>query len=347
MAAMSKGGLFLALVLMLAACAPHQSRVPRGAEDWPVNKRVQRLPPAQPLPPPKPQWVAREVTPDAVEVPAQTYVVRPGDTLRRISDRLGASSEAIARANNIPPPFIIRVGERLSIPGGRYHRVKSGETGIAIARAYGVSWSKVVDGNALEEPYVLRVGQKLLLPSARQVAAMSLEDRARAFTIDIGDLITGGEPAAEESAATAPRPATPDQGPVVAPSSFAGRFDWPARGTILSRYGAKPGGRFNDGINIRAAAGSPVRAAADGVIAYAGDTLPGFGNLILIKHGGNWVTAYAHADALLVGRGQIVKRGDVIARAGQTGSVDEPQVHFEIREGRKPLDPLTLLPKSG
>src|SRR3546814_16357 len=160
MAAMSQGGLFLAMVLMLAACAPHQSRVPRGSEDWPVNKRVPRLPPAQPLPPPKPQWVAREVTPDAVEVPAQTYVVRPGDTLRRISDRLGASSEAIARANNIPPPFIIRVGERLSIPGGRYHRVKSGETGIAIARAYGVSWSKVVDGNALEEPYVLRVGQK-------------------------------------------------------------------------------------------------------------------------------------------------------------------------------------------
>src|SRR3546814_16858305 len=92
----------------------------------------------------------------------------------------------------------IRVGERLSRPGGGYHREKSGETGIAIARAYGVSCSKVVDVNALEEPYVLRVGKKLLLPSARQVAAMSLEDRARAFTIDIGDLITGGEPAAEE-----------------------------------------------------------------------------------------------------------------------------------------------------
>src|SRR3546814_1905289 len=108
-----------------------------------------------------------------------------------------AHPEAIARANNIPPPFIIRVGERLSIPGGRYHRVKSGETGIAIARAYGVSWSKVVDGNALEEPYVLRVGQKLLLPSARQVAAMSLEDRARAFTIDIGDLIRSEEHTSE------------------------------------------------------------------------------------------------------------------------------------------------------
>src|SRR3546814_12165211 len=93
MAAMSKGGLFLALVLMLAACAPHQSRVPRGAEDWPVNKRVQRLPPAQPLPPPKPQWVAREVTPDAVEVPAQPSVVRPGDPLRPRPSLPGAPSE--------------------------------------------------------------------------------------------------------------------------------------------------------------------------------------------------------------------------------------------------------------
>src|SRR3546814_16689552 len=130
---------------MLAACAPHQSRVPRGAEDWPVNKRVQRLPPAQPLPPPKPQWVAREVTPDAVEVPAQTYVVRPGDTLRRISDRLGASSEASPRANNIPPPLLLRVGERMSIQRGRYTHVKPGETGLYIASASTVSTSQKVD----------------------------------------------------------------------------------------------------------------------------------------------------------------------------------------------------------
>lgn len=345
---MLKGGLFLGLVLMLAACAPQQSRVPRGAENWPVSKRIQRLPQAQALPSPKPAWVARDVVADATEVAAQSYVVQPGDTLRRISDRLGASSEAIARANNIQPPFVIRIGQRLSIPGGRYHRVKSGETGIAIARAYGASWSKVVDANDLEEPYVLRVGQKLLLPSVHEVASMSMEERARAFTLDIGDLITGGEPAAEEHAATAPKPATPAAPqPVVAPSSFAGRFDWPARGTILSRFGAKPGGRFNDGINIRAARGEPIRAAGDGVVAYAGDTLPGFGWLVLIKHGSNWVTAYAHADALLVARGQTVKKGDIIARAGETGSVDEPQVHFEIREGRKPVDPLTLLPKLG
>src|SRR3546814_11564114 len=117
----------------------------------------------------------------------------------------------------------------------------------------------------------------------------------------MGDLITGGEPAAEESAATAPRPATPDQGPVVAPSSFAGTFDWPARGAILSRYGAKPGGRFNDGINIRAAAGSPVRAAAAGVIAYAGEPLPGFGTLLLTNHSRNRETASPRPAARTVG----------------------------------------------
>lgn len=356
---MRKGGLFLGLLVMLAACAPQQVGPPRAAENWPVHKRIQRvptqkpLPPARPLPPPRPEWVARDVVASATEVPAQTYTVQPGDTLRRISDRLGASSEAIARANGIPSPFVIRVGQKLKIPGGRYHRVQAGETGIAIARAYAVPWSRVIEANQLEDPYVLRDGQKLLLPSKQEIAAMSMEERARAFRIDIADLISGGEPAAADSAEARPvqssapgKPAPPIQ-PVVAPASFAGGFGWPLKGTILSGFGPKAGGRFNDGINIKAAMGEPVRAAADGVVAYADSTLPGFGGLVLIKHGGNIVTAYAHAEALLVSRGQAVKKGDIIARAGETGSVDEPQLHFEIRQGRKPIDPLALLPGRG
>lgn len=348
---MQKGSLLLLPAMAwLAACAAQHTPVPRAAANWPEAKRIQKLPPAQALPPPKPQWVARGVVADAIEVPAQTIVVKPGDTLRGLSDRTGASSEAIAKANGIAPPFTIRVGERLHIPGGRYHRVKAGETGIAIARAYGVGWARVVEANQLEEPYTLRDGQKLLLPSKREVAAMSLEERARAFQIDIGDLITGGEPAEQQSVAATPsqpaRPSSPVR-PVAAPTTFAGRFGWPIKGPILSGYGAKAGGRFNDGINIKAATGAPVRAAADGVVAYADDTLPGFGGLVLIKHGSNLVTAYAHAETLLVTRGQAVKKGDIIARAGQTGSVDEPQVHFEIREGRKPIDPLAVLPAAG
>lgn len=362
---MSKGvSVFVALAL-LAGCAPQHSRVPVGAQNWPESKRIQRLPPAQALPPPKPAWVARDVVPDATEVAEQTYIVQPGDTLRRISDRLGAASEAIARANNIAPPFIIKVGQRLRIPGGRYHRVKTGETGIAIARAYGVAWGRVIDANNLADPYILRNGQKLLLPTAREVAAMSLEDRARAFRIEIDDLITGSEPAGPEQVAstapTSPSVSAPAKTPASpAPpaslsgtqtgaqiASFASDFSWPVKGRILSRFGPKPGGRFNDGINIKASAGDSVRAAADGVVAYAGNTIPGFGGLVLIKHDGNWVTAYAHAESLLVTRGQKVKKGDIIARAGDTGSVDEPQVHFEIREGRRPVDPLKHLPSLG
>jgi len=355
---MRTGAVFLLLTLAVAACAPRHERMPRAAANWPESMRIQKLPQAQAPPaktrapaPPASQWVPRPVVADATEVPAQAYVVKPGDTLRRISDRTGASSEAIARANNIQPPFLIRIGERLKIPGGRYHRVKQGETGIAIARAYGVQWSRIIDANQLDEPYILRAGQKLLLPTAREVAAMSMEDRAKAFRIDIADLISGGEPAEDETPVRHPAKSPAGQQasaaagkPVVAPSTFSGGFVWPVKGKVLSTFGAKSGGRFNDGINIKADLGEPVHAAADGVVAFAGDTIPGFGQLILIKHGDNWVTAYAHAQALLVSRGQTVKKGQVIARAGQTGAVDEPQVHFEIRQGRRPVDPLSRLP---
>lgn len=345
----------LACLATLAACAPQQPPVPPGeVAPPPAAAPSMPAPPASvpaPTPAQRPAWVARAVVPDAVEIQSSTYIVKAGDTLRRISDHTGAASEAIARANNLPPPFLIRVGQRLTIPGGRWHKVKPGETGIAISRAYGVDWLKVVEINRLEEPYILRDGQKLLLPSKAEVAAMTLEERAAAFELDIDDLITGGEPAASEAAARRPsppatptRPLPPGQPVVESATAAPGQFSWPVDGTILSRFGPKPGGRYNDGINIRAAAGTPVRAAAEGSVAYAGNDIPGFGGLILVKHGGGWITAYAHADALLVQRGQAVKRGDVIARAGQTGSVDEPQVHFEIREGRKPVDPLKYLP---
>lgn len=233
------------------------------------------------------------------------------------------------------------------VAGGRLHIVKPGETGIAIARAYGVAWDKVAAANGLKPPYLLEVGTRLLLPSATQVAAMSMEDRARAFSIDIDDIITGGEPAIA-AANPAPRPKTPATAPprVVALPALTGdvpRFAWPVEGRILSGFGAKPGGRFNDGVNLKTSNGAPVRAAGDGVIAYAGDAIPGFGNLILVKHAGNYVTAYAHNEALLVARGRRVAQGDVIARAGSTGAVSEPQLHFEIRRGRVPVDPARLI----
>lgn len=120
-------------------------------------------------------------------------------------------------------------------------------------------------------------------------------------------------------------------------------FDWPLRGKVISEYGSLASGERNDGINIAATLGSPVHAAADGVVSYTGNELKGYGNLILIRHSGDYVTAYAHTETILVTRGDKVVRGQVIAYAGTTGGVDVPQLHFEIRHGTAPVNPRPLL----
>ncbi len=147
-----------------------------------------------------------------------------------------------------------------------------------------------------------------------------------------------------------------------APSAFApgavaglgrGRFVWPVRGAILSRFGAKGLGQRNDGVDIAAGPGDPVHAAAAGEVVYAGDHIPGYGNLVLVKHPGGWVTAYAHLSHIDVKMRESVAQGEPVGEAGQTGAVDRPQVHFEIRyaagpaEKARPVDPVTLLPAAG
>ncbi len=123
----------------------------------------------------------------------------------------------------------------------------------------------------------------------------------------------------------------------------SGLFLWPLRGKILSGYGAKDGGLFNDGINIAARRGESVVAAGDGVVVYAGNEIRGFGNLVLIKHANGWMTAYAHNDRLLVRRGERVRRGQTIAKAGSSGGVASPQLHFEVRKGSRAVDPVKYL----
>ena len=122
-----------------------------------------------------------------------------------------------------------------------------------------------------------------------------------------------------------------------------GAFIAPVSGRIIEGFGQTGNGQRNDGINIAAAAGTPIHAAADGTVSYAGNELKGYGNLILIKHDDGYVTAYAHASELLVKRGDTIKRGQVIAKSGQTGEVASPQLHFEIRKGSTPVDPLQFL----
>jgi murein DD-endopeptidase MepM/ murein hydrolase activator NlpD len=348
---------------LLSACIPARS-VPETARKAPARaeaaSRSSRPAVDQPPPPPAvtegappsppPAWQVRTVAATARAVASQVYVVKPGDTLRRISDVTGAASEAIARANNIAPPFIIKVGQKLDIPGGRYHRVGKGETGIGIARAYGVEWGRIAQLNALEEPYILRDGQRLLLPSDSEVAKMSADERAAAFRLDIEDIITGSEPAL--AVREKPKPPVPTPKPVAPtvavaePSSFAGRFDWPVKGPILRGFGTLGGGIRNDGVNIGATRGTPIGAAADGVVAYVGSEIPAYGTLILLRHGDGWISAYGYADSISVTRGQKVVRGQTIGRSGISPYSGDPQVHFEIRNGRKPVNPMTYLARS-
>jgi murein DD-endopeptidase MepM/ murein hydrolase activator NlpD len=120
-------------------------------------------------------------------------------------------------------------------------------------------------------------------------------------------------------------------------------FRWPVRGKVITSYGAKTNGKSNDGINLAVPEGTPVKAAEDGVVAYSGNELKGYGNLVLVRHSNGYVTAYAHASELLVKRGDTIKRGQIIAKSGQSGEVGSPQLHFEIRKGSSPVDPLQFL----
>lgn len=318
------------------------------ADDLPGRTPAERRPVTMPVTA-RPAWEARPVTADAQVVAEQRYTVRSGDSLGRIAQRTGASAEAIARANDLAPPFAVQAGQELTIPGGRYHLVRQGETGIAIARAYGVEWSRIVAANALEEPYVLRAGQRILIPGD-PASAPSLSERAAAFRLDIDDILTGGEPApAPRQAPAKPVPTSrrvlPPTAVVAAPSRLQGGFTWPVEGQIVRRFGPGKSGERNDGIKIAVPLNTPIHATADGVVAYAGDGIAALGGLVIVKHGGGWTSVYGHASKLLVQRGQSVKRGQTIALSGDTGFADRPEVHFELRKGRTPVDPLGQLPR--
>jgi murein DD-endopeptidase MepM/ murein hydrolase activator NlpD len=232
--------------------------------------------------------------------------------------------------------------------------VRPGETLFAVGRSYGLNPFTIADHNRLTEPYDLKVGQTLRIPSNGAIAARRDESPASS-----GQPMTLDQQMAERQDAErrntgdqAERQAMAPQAVTQPPSrdtadqrdgSLASTFRWPVKGRVISTFGEKPTGMRNEGINIAVPEGTSVRAAGSGIVAYAGNELKGYGNLVLIRHDGGWVTAYAHNKELFVNRGDSVERGDIIANAGQTGSVTSPQVHFEVRKGATAVDPMKHL----
>lgn len=325
----------LGSTLALAACIPrggddyrigHNSETPAAEQTESLLDLEQALN-TEPL-----SWDPAVVQRNARRVADSTHVVLPGDGLFAIANKTGASATRIAEDNDLQPPYTLRGGDRLTIPGGLYHRVGAGETGIAIARAYDMAWSEIVAINALQPPYTLQIGQNLRLPEQGSVHGVSLETRAKLFKLNIDDIVTGGNPATAFTPASA------------LPTGFTGRFAWPLTGNIVGRFGSQGGGRVNDGLNIAASGGTTVMAAAPGNVVYSGNEIGVFGGLVLVDHGGGWVTAYGHLGRLDVKRGDQVVVGQSLGSVGETGYVTQSQLHFEIRKERKPLDPLTKLP---
>jgi len=284
--------------------------------------------------------------------------VKRGDTLFRIARRHAVRIERIIQLNGLKRPYRLRIGQRLRLRAAQtQHRVRRGDSVARIAKRYRVSRRGLIRLNNLKRPYRLKIGQKLQLPGRGPATKRTAKkhkpslERARPVIRRRNARSPKGLEVRRKVAGAVLRGSglgtKRSHGRVGKPPALSGRgFAWPLRGRVVGRFGTYPGGLRNDGVNIAARAGSIVRAAENGVVAYAGSGVEGFGELLLIKHAGSWMTAYAHNERFLVRRGQRVRRGQPIATVGSTGAVIRPQLHFEIRKSKRPIDPLAKLPRN-
>ena len=295
--------------------------------------------------------------------------VGAGETVESIARKYGVPASALRQTNNLSETNAIRPGQRIVIP--RYlsssasaqratksahvaqgvHVVAPGETMMGIAHKYGITLNALARANNMQPFGKISVGQPLTIPGSHSVAVAHAPAApppspqvAQPRTIPAEKAIASAAPLQSARVVT-PETQTTTQSVTTAaePAGNLPSFRWPVKGRIIAAFGSKMDGTQNDGINLAVPEGTPVKAADDGVVAYAGNELKGYGNLVLVRHANGYVSAYANASEILVKRGDTIKRGQVIAHAGQTGNVTSPQLHFEIRKGSTPVDPTKYL----
>ena len=288
--------------------------------------------------------------------------VRRGETLETIARRNGVPASAIMQTNGISKPAMIRPGQRLVIPryvyntphapkpalvpkraADNFHIVAPGEGLMQIARSNGITLAALARANNLQPYSKLKIGDRLTIPGGGKVAARHAPAPKVAPPHTAAPARVASIPTQHARMAKPEVRETKSITHKAEPVGGIPSFRWPVKGRIIAGFGPRPNGSQNDGINLAVPEGTPIKATDDGVVAYAGNELKGYGNLVLIRHSGGYVSAYANASKLLVKRGDTVKRGEVIARAGQTGNVTSPQLHFEIRKGSTPVDPTKYL----
>jgi murein DD-endopeptidase MepM/ murein hydrolase activator NlpD len=284
----------------------------------PMDKTVAAAVP--PAPPVKPTLVAASG--------GSTYAVMSGDTLFSVARKVGMTPTDLAALNGLSLDSQLQIGQTL--------RLKGDAKPLSVASAVPPKQQTLgAPPQPLGQLVVSKDGTPANPPSLRMTTtdntqvAMNTPPATPAVSTDTAPVVTDASLGNTDVADT--------------PSADGKSFRWPVRGRIIAGFGTKPNGEKNDGINLAVPAGTSVKAVEAGTVIYAGNELAGYGNLILIRHADGWVSAYAHNQDLLVKRGDVVKRGQIIAHAGMTGSVTSPQVHFELRKGAKPVNPLDYL----
>ncbi|MBJ7533515.1 peptidoglycan DD-metalloendopeptidase family protein [Rhodomicrobium vannielii ATCC 17100] len=267
-----------------------------------------------------PAKMATDQAPKAQPVGCQgdgCHVVKKGETVSAIARDYGLSEKQILEANHIPNARLLKVGQTLAIPGREAPRQEIASNGVKPEAPIAGPQQRQADAQPAPEP---------TLP---QMADANNPLKA-APAPDVKMTSAKQEPTCEAALAN-PLP------------RMGKSFRKPVEGMIIGQFGPQHDGSVNEGLTISVPKGTPIKAAENGVVAYVGDELPGFGNLILIRHADEFVTAYAHTDEIMVRKCDVVKRGQVVAKAGSTGDASQPQLHFEIRKNAKPVDPAPLL----
>lgn len=249
------------------------------------------------------------------------HTVAAGETLSGIARRAEVPRVLIIEANGLKAPYTVKTGQVLVIPRRRAHTVKAGETGFGIAMDYGVPWNAIAIANGLDPKTRVRSGQKLVIPT---MAKPGIAD-------------------ADDDDADAEKPADrPADKPNAAPAPVS--FVWPVPGKVRRGFAPRGKSGTHDGIDLIGAKGDPVRAAAPGLVWYAGKEPNLYGNVVILDHGKGWFSAYAKLSKLTVKKGDSVRSGERVGLVGNTGSTSTTELHFEIRRKTVPMDPLALLP---
>lgn len=241
------------------------------------------------------------------------YIVKKGENLFLISEKFNISLKNLIETNNINSPYRIFPNQKLIIPQNLTHVIKKGDTLYSISRQYNVDRASLYRFNNLKTNQKIYVGESLIIPAKNKSFKQKTKKKRKQVK--------------KKKSVKETKPS----------------FIWPTKGDIILAFGKIKSGFHNDGINIKSQENNPVIASETGEIIYAGNEIPGYGNLILIKHKNNWVTAYSHLKQIIYKKGQVVRRGQKIGLVGKTGNVNEPQLHFEIRKGKKALNPSKFL----